>query len=340
MKVDIIIPIWNQLDFTKECIDSVFKNTKFSFHLIVIDNASDRPTKDYLEKLAQDKKDSVTLLRNEKNLGFVKATNQGIKQSSAPYICLLNNDTQVTEGWLREMVKVAESRQDIGIVNASSNTLGYHPDRGESLEAMAKRMKSFTGEYSELAWATGFCMLIKRKVIERVGLLDEIYGMGTFEDADFCKRAQGFGYLSVCAYAAYVYHRERRSFIKHRKFDRNFERNRQIFYAKWGKSQRILYVLVKGNPMYMEKVKQEVLKLARQGHIVWLFLKEQDKQKFKGHSNIYIYNLPKTLFNWVSFWRILKRKKKFDKIYVDDESYGKRLNSFKCFHKTEVIYGW
>ncbi|MFC1667582.1 glycosyltransferase family 2 protein [Candidatus Omnitrophota bacterium] len=213
MNCDIIIPVWNQLDFTRKCIESFFKNTNYAFHLIIVDNGSSQPTKDYLDKLARDKKDDLTLLRNEKNLGFIKATNQGIRQSQAPYVCFLNNDTQVTEGWLREMIKVAENREDIGIINPSSNTLGCKPKRGQSLDLLAKKLKSYTGEWSELAWATGFCMLVKRKVIQKVGFFDEIYGMGTFEDADFSKKAQGLGYLCVCATAAYVYHQERRSLI-------------------------------------------------------------------------------------------------------------------------------
>lgn len=338
MKCDIIIPVWNQLEFTKDCIESVFSKTNFRFHLIVIDNASDRPTRDYLKKLARDKKDTVTLLKNEQNLGFIKAVNQGIKQSTAAYTCLLNNDTQVSEGWLGEMVRVAEAKTNIGIVNPNSNTLGRKPKRGESLEAIAIKLKSCSGQHSELAWATGFCMLIKRKVIQEIGLFDEIYGMGTFEDADFCKRAQRSGHISVCAKAAYVYHREKRSFIKFKNFDQDFERNRQIFFRKWGRIQRILHVLTKDNLVFIEKTRAASLKLAQEGNIVWIFLKDRDKQQGNSHSNIYIYRLPSHFFNLVSLWKILKRKKRFDKIYVDDENYAKRLNKFKNFHKAEVIY--
>lgn len=338
MKCDIIILVWNLFDFSKACIESVLEKTNFDFHLIVVDNASAEPTKGYLNNLAQHEKGRVTLLRNEENLGFIKAANQGIRATTAPYICLLNNDTLVTQGWLTEMVKVAQSRADIGIVNPHSNTLGWKPKKGESLEVTAQKLRSFSGKYSELAWATGFCMLVKRKVVQEVGLFDEIYGRGTFEDADFNKRAQARGYFSVCAQGAYVYHRERRSFIKVSKFDQDFERNRQIFYAKWGKTYRILYVLTRDNNTFTEKVRQEALKLARQGNIVWFFSKNRDRQKISRHSNIYAYSLPKPFFNLVSLWRIMKRQKKFDKIYVDDESYARRLNNFKRFHKAEVIY--
>jgi GT2 family glycosyltransferase len=339
MKCDIIILVWNQLNFTKQCIDSVLNKTKFPFNLIIVDNGSEEPTRQYLEKLSQKERIPINLLRNERNLGFVKAANQGIKQSQSEYICLLNNDTVVTTNWLTEMVKVAQGSEVIGIVNANSNTLGCKSKREESPEAIAQRLKSYSGEYSELAWATGFCMLIKRHLIKKIGLFDERYGMGNFEDADFCKKAQQVGYLCVCAKAAYVYHYEKRSFIKIKTFDYDFGRNRQIFFSKWGRQERILYVLTKDNPQNVKKIAQKALQYARQGNIVWIFLKHGYPQLIYKHSNIYIYTLPKAFFNIISYWKVLKRKKKFDKIYVDDEAYIKRLNIFKLFHKAEVIYG-
>ena len=339
LESDIIIPVWNQLDYTVSCLDSIFKSTRSPFRIIIIDNASDKQTAQYLDSIKEKNPQKTVLIRNSENQGFVKAANQGIKASCAPYICLLNNDTQVARGWLTEMIKVAESRADIGIVNANSNTLGLKAKRRQGIETVAEELRSYSGKFSELAWASGFCMLIKRKVVQEVGLFDEIYGMGNFEDADFCKRAQKLGFLSVCATAAYVYHRERRSFIKFKRFNRDFERNRQIFYAKWGKNERILYLLTKDNLLYTEKVGEDALKLARRGNVIWIFLKDGNRQKINHHSNIYVYSLPKFFLNPVIFWRILKRKKKFDKIYVDDQDYVRRLNYLKAFHKAEVIYG-
>ena len=340
MKCDIIIPVWNQLEFTKKCIESIFRNTSSAFHLIIIDNGSGQPARDYLDKLARDKKDAVTLIRNDRNLGFIKATNEGIKRSNAPYICLLNNDTEVTKGWLEEMIKVAEKRKDIGTVNANSNTLGCRVKFGQRVGILAEKLKSFSGEYTLLAWATGFCMLIKREVIDKVGLFDEIYGMGNFEDADFSKRAQKFGYSSVCATASYVYHRERRSFVRFKRFNRDFDRNREIFYSKWGRQERILYILSKEDSALREGVNKKSLELAREGNIVWIFLKDRNTQGIESHSNVHIYNLSSSFFGLVSLWKILKRKKKFDRIYVDDENHGKVLERFGFFHKAKVMHGY
>ena len=340
MKCDIIIPVWNQVDFTKKCVASIFKNTDCTFHLIIIDNASSQPTRDYLAQLARDRKEIVALIRNDKNLGFVKAVNQGIRRSSAPYVCFLNNDTEVTKSWLLEMIKVIEKRNDIGIVNANSNTLGCKTKFGQSVDVLAKNLKSYSGEYSTLAWATGFCMLVKREVIEKIGLFDEIYGMGNFEDADFSKRAQKAGYSSVCARAAYVYHRERRSFMRFKGFNRDFDRNREIFYSKWGRLERILYVLGKDNAVRREEIGKKTLKLARDGNIVWIFLKGSDRSGIKRHSNIYIYNINERFFDMISLWRIAKRKKRFDRINVDDENYSEKLKRIDFLHKAEVIYGY
>lgn len=339
MKCGIIIPVWNQLDFTRKCVGSVFKNTNYAFHLIIVDNGSNWSTKDYLDKLAHDRKDAVTLLRNEKNLGFVKAVNQAIRRSSAPYICLLNNDTEVAKGWLGEMIKVAEKREDIGIINANSNTLGCRPKFGQSVESLAERLKSYSGEYNALAWATGFCMLIKREVIEKIGLFDEVYGMGNFEDADFSKRARKIGYSSVCAVASYVYHRERRSFVRFKRLDRDFNRNKEIFYSKWGRQKRILYVIMKNDAAGREAVSEKSLRLASDGHIVWIFLKGRDRSGIKKHSNIYIYNINERFFDVISLWRIVKRKKRFDRINVDDENYSEKLRKSGFLHKAEVAYG-
>ncbi len=339
MTCDIIIPVWNNLDLTRDCVESVFRNTCLAFRLIIVDNGSDMPTADYLRSLANEKKEKVLLVRNNINQGFIKATNEGIKRSNAPYICLLNNDTEVTEGWLEEMIKVAEKEKHVGIVNANSNTLGCKLRPGQSLESLTNELKAHSGEHTILAWATGFCMLIKREVIDKIGLFDEIYGMGNFEDADFSKRAQKIGYSSVCAVASYVYHRERRSFVRFKRFDRDFNRNKEIFYSKWGRQERILYVITKNDVAGREAVSEKSFRSASDGHIVWIFLKGSDKSVIKKHSNTYIYNIPERFFYLISLWRIVKRKKRFDRINVDDENYYKKLKRIGFLHKAEVIYG-
>jgi len=126
-KCDIIIPVWNQLDVTRECVTSIMKHTAYPYRLIIIDNASDAPTASYLDSLKSAKDLDLMLIRNSRNLGFVKAVNQGIGASDAPYLCIMNNDTIATAGWLNELVDVIEANKEMGLINPSSNTSGQYP---------------------------------------------------------------------------------------------------------------------------------------------------------------------------------------------------------------------
>ena len=122
---EIIIPVWNQLERTRRCLTSILAHTRAPYRLLLIDNASEKPTQQFLEQFRRKGLCPVTLIRNEENLGNVKAVNQGIRISNAPYVCALDNDTMVFRGWLEKMIEAAESRKEIGIVNPGSNSLGY-----------------------------------------------------------------------------------------------------------------------------------------------------------------------------------------------------------------------
>ena len=122
MTCDIVIPVYNQLGYTQACLASIKKHTRYPHQIIIVDDASNRETQEYLDDL--DKKQEIIVIRNETNLGWLKSANRGLSQAKAEYICLMNNDTVVTEGWLEEMIDIAEKEKDIGLVNPSSNTLG------------------------------------------------------------------------------------------------------------------------------------------------------------------------------------------------------------------------
>ena len=353
MNCDIIIPVWNQRKFTEDCIDSIFRNTqgvdtstelsidpersrRVDYSIILIDNASDDETLRYLSELKTAKPGQVAVIRNEKNLGFVKAVNQGIAASVALYVCLLNNDTLVTKGWLKEMIDIAESSADIGIVNPSSNNLGQKPAAGEPLELYAGKIAGESGNSIELGAAIGFCMLIKRKVLETIGTFDEIYGMGNFDDTDFSRRAVQAGYRCVRACGAYVYHRERTSFNKLKAFEDDFKRNREIYEFRWGKPRRIAYILDEIDANSLKRMNIEALGLARLGNWVWYFRKNQTD--VPRHSNIIIKDIPGGWFYPKAIFNILKKKKKFNEIFVGEAGVGRILNNLKFIHKATVKY--
>ena len=276
------------------------------------------------------------LIRNEINLGFIKAVNQGISASKARYVCLLNNDTIVTKGWLEAMIEVAESSPQIGIINPSSNNLGQKPAAGEPIKLYAEKFRNSAVKTVEMATAIGFCMLIKREVVEKIGLFDEIYGMGNFEDTDFSKRAAKAGYRAARAVRAYVYHRENSSFRYLKDFDSGFKRNREIYEFRWGKPKRVAYVLESYDANTLRRLELDSMKLARDGN--WIHYFFTDQPNLPEHSNIMKVKLSEERFKLSVLFRILKKKKKFDEIFVGNEKLGKILEYLRFIHKAEVKY--
>ena len=199
---DIIIPVWNGLEHTQKCIERIIVNTDVNFRLIIVDNGSDIETNNYLKSLAQKKEvNNYTLIRNEKNLGFVRATNQGILTSSSSYVCLLNNDAYVTKDWLNRLIELAEQDSKFGIINP--NWISEEP---VDLDSQLKNLDRYRRQFLEVNDCMGFCMLIKREVIKKIGLLDEIFWLGGLEDSDYCKRAVFTGFRCLRAKDTLVIH--------------------------------------------------------------------------------------------------------------------------------------
>jgi GT2 family glycosyltransferase len=236
---DIIIPVWNQWSLTQACLLSVIRKTRISFRFILVDNGSEEKTRRGLEKIALDPALKTILLRNEKNLGYVKAINQGLIISTAPFVCLLNNDVEVTQGWLEKMIAFAESRPDAGLVNCLQND-NPGRDAPEDLEAFARTQVDRPDAWEELDHCSGNCLLIKREVIERIGYFDEQFGLGHWEDNDYSRRAQQSGYRCL---------RLRDTVSAHPSSFEKFpagggSKNRNLL-RRWGKPLRVIYPSVR-----------------------------------------------------------------------------------------------
>ncbi len=339
MVCDIVIPVWNLKDYTERCIESIIKNTSYPYRLIMIDNGSEKETKDYLEGLKDDKRiKNYTLIRNEKNLGCTKAINQGMAVSNAEYVCLHNNDTVVMKGWLTEMVKVAGLSPDIGIVNTNSNNLGLHKPWNLSWEKFAEELREKrSGEYIEMTVAVGFCYLIKREVINKLGFLTEEFGLGNFEDTEYCIRALRYGYRTVLAVGSYVWHKEHASFDLVDNFEGMFTENQKKFYEMFGKPQRILYILTRKREEYFKNLKSETYELVKKYNWIWVISKKSlGAISLNVHSNIRSIKYSPFFFRFKCIFRILVKKKKFNVIYVDDRIIFYILKLLKKFHKAEL----
>ena len=301
IKCDIIIPVWNEPELTRKCVESIEKNTHIACRIILIDNASGNETASYLKGLSEKNKDSVILIRNEENAGFPKAVNQGITLSSAPYLCVLNSDTEVYKGWLSEMIGIAEANPDIGVLNPASNNLGFR-----------EPIEGFSGKWIEMSSCVGFCMLIKREVIKKIGTFDEIFSPGNFEDTDFSRRAVKAGYKCIMAKGAYVYHVQNTGFKKRKDWDEKFKRNLDIFNQKWGKINRVAYVVKEDISSVTEG---EIKGFLKNGDWVYVFVRKGSKGLFlKEHGSLRIIEIGRFLFDLKVLCNAKLRKKKFDKI--------------------------
>lgn len=223
-KCDIIIPVYNAYDCLKPCIDSVIKNTDLKNNrLILIDDKSpDKRVLPLLKNYANDK--SIILLKNDVNKGFVGTVNKGMKYSKDNDVLLLNSDTEVTKNWLNKIKKCAYSDEHIATVTPLSNNATFasipwcfEPNKipnGLSLEQMGKAVEDAALDLNiEVPTGHGFCLYIKRIVLEEIGFFDkETYGKGYGEENDFCFRAIDAGYKNVVCDNTYILHKESQSF--------------------------------------------------------------------------------------------------------------------------------
>jgi GT2 family glycosyltransferase/glycosyltransferase involved in cell wall biosynthesis len=243
-EASIIIVTYNNLNYTKLCIESLFSKTQYpNFEIIIVDNNSTDGTKDYLRDLA-DKKNEVKVIFNSDNKGFPKGNNQGILAASGEYIVFLNNDTVVTRGWLSKLIKHLENK-DIGIVGPVTNFCGNEAKidvpyknieemDGFSEGYLRKNMEPVEFDIKVLAM---YCLVMKKRLIEEVGLLDERFEIGMFEDDDFSHRVRLKGYRVVCVEDVFIHHFGEVSFNKLKEsgeYMKLFDRNKKRFEKKWG----------------------------------------------------------------------------------------------------------
>jgi GT2 family glycosyltransferase len=208
-RVSIIILNWNGLKDTVECLASLKKIAYPNYEVIVVDNGSKGNDAQVLE---EEFGDYIKLVRNDKNYGYTGGNNIGIrcvlKNSSPDYFLILNNDTVVAPDFLGQMIKVAESDASVGIVGPQVYYYDF-PNRIQSAGASINIRTSqpfSAGTKQELNWLSGCCLLIKKELIQKVGLFDESY-FCYWDENDYCFRAKESGYKVVCIPEAKMWHK-------------------------------------------------------------------------------------------------------------------------------------
>ncbi|MEF2967929.1 glycosyltransferase family 2 protein [Paenibacillus sp. M1] len=233
----IIIPTHNGLHLLASCVEAIRLHTDVPYEIIVVDNGSTDGTDSYCIR------EKLILVALPENRGFPEACNRGLAVASGDQALLLNNDVQVTPRWLSNLLIALWSEAGVGMVGPVTNyasggqqiNLLYRDD--EDFVSIAERFnRSNPVKWQETERLIGMCLLIKREVMTRVGVLDERFSPGHFEDDDYCYRARREGYKLLICGDTLVYHAGSVSFKARHPQGWNdlIDRNRNIFIAKWG----------------------------------------------------------------------------------------------------------
>ena len=180
---------------------------------------------------------------NDENLGFAEGNNRGIEIAEGEIVILLNNDTYVTPGWIRDLIRPLRNNAKIGMVGPLTNMIGNEQKVSiaySNMEQMLDESRKFTLARKFKLFITDnlafFCVAIRRDVISKVGLLDKQFGLGFFEDDGYCKRVNQAGYDMAVVDGVFVHHHLSGSFDKDPARKRKLmAENKMKYEKKWGK---------------------------------------------------------------------------------------------------------
>jgi len=242
MKCDIVMIIWHNLQMTLDALKSIKERSNFPHRLIVIDNKSDDETRDRLRQASESGEfGEMLFVANDENIGWLKATNQGIAISNAEFVCLINNDIIAGQNWLKNIIETMQGDAAFGIANPKGNERSENKQIADLQQYAATLEAANKGKVVELDHVSNFCSVIKREVIDKIGVLDEEYSPGYYEDDDYSTMAQKAGYKCVECLDSIVFHLGSQSFGKVSDIKAAaVKKNRELFERKWGKPKKTL----------------------------------------------------------------------------------------------------
>jgi O-antigen biosynthesis protein len=215
---DIIIPVFNQYSYTRNLLEGIYRYTDAPFHIYIIDNASTDETADLDKIYARD----ITIVRNRQNRGWCGGINQGIALGKNPYLVFMNNDVEVSQGWLGNLTAFLDTHPRIGAVGPLDSCPADWQCVDRVRQKIVPQIPSFLTEdlhernrildyhfhragiliEGMLAF---FCVALKRRTVNAVGLLDENFVSGG-DDDDYCRRLRKAGFVLGLSLDTYVIH--------------------------------------------------------------------------------------------------------------------------------------
>jgi GT2 family glycosyltransferase len=196
MDVTIVIPVFNQLEFTRQCLESLAAAGYDDSMIAVVNNASTDGTAEFLAT-----RPKLRVIHNPENRACAAAWNQGFEARKTKWTVFLNNDTVLSPGWLESLVAFAEKEGvDIASPGMGEGDLDY------DFAAYARDFVSKMRQVQRRGAASGVCFMVARRVFEIIGNFDENFNRGGNEDTDFFWRAQKAGFKMAVSGCAYIHH--------------------------------------------------------------------------------------------------------------------------------------
>ncbi|QRX81009.1 glycosyltransferase [Glaciimonas sp. PAMC28666] len=242
-KISVVVLTYNNLDLTIACLVSLVEKSDYpNLEIIVVDNASIDETRAYLATFLKNYPSTKVIL-NDDNLGFAAGNNVGLAAATGDYLVMLNNDTVVTQGWAMTLMRHLQADKSIGLIGPVTNNIGnearietsYKQISDMPVEAFNYTLSKM-GDTFAIKNAAFFCVMMQRLTYEACGPLSEEYGLGFFEDDDYCRRVEASGLKILCARDVFIHHQLSASFNKLPSKDKEalIERNKAIYERKWG----------------------------------------------------------------------------------------------------------
>jgi GT2 family glycosyltransferase len=247
MDISILIVNWNTRDLLKGSLESIYKTVRdISYEIIVVDNGS----RDGSVAMLQDKYPQVRLIQNEDNRGFGAANNQAMRIMTGRYALLLNSDAVLAENAVRELFTFMEAQSDAAIAcgqllnadGSKQNSVASFPDLFTLLTNTSLLEYLFPNRYPskrynhdkpiEVDSCIGACLLVRKKAIEDVGMLDERYFF-FFEETDWAYQMREAGWKVFHVPTAFIYHLQGQSIGRDIQSRIEFYRSRYQFFRKW-----------------------------------------------------------------------------------------------------------
>ena len=224
--VTIVIPLYNQLHYTRICLESLQGGAAGGARLLLIDNGSSDGTGAYLASCR-----GVEVLSNRENRGCAGAWNQGVQASRTEWVLLLNNDVIVPEGWLEGLLHFARER-GLDVVSPAIREGEYNYE----IAGYGSQFMATMGNVSRMGIADGICFMVHRRVFESLGGFDENFRIGQFEDSDFFRRAALGGFRLGTTGRSFLHHfgSVTQNAIRKQPGERPYEaQNRSYYRKKW-----------------------------------------------------------------------------------------------------------